>query len=61
MLSATKRTAFRGKHRGYSSRPAHKICPTPILMTPQCNVRHGCPEIETIYRGYQVLLLKLAD
>ena len=25
--------------------------------TPHCNVRHTFPEIETIYRPYQVLLL----
>jgi hypothetical protein len=28
--------------------------------TPHCNVRHPFPEIETIYRPYQVLLLNFA-
>src|ERR1700757_826877 len=42
----------------FSREPESRLC-TPST-TPHCNVRHPFPEIETIYRPYQVLLLNFA-
>src|SRR5437899_2811995 len=45
---------------GLFSRRRSRVVARTHSTTPHCNVRHPFPEIETIYRPYQVLLLNFA-